>query len=47
MRIHYSTGNSTQSSVKTYMEKKICKRMDICLCITESLCCRPETSTTL
>ena len=23
------------------------KRMDICICITESLCCTPETNTTL
>ena len=27
--------------------KRIWKRMDICICITESLCCTPETNTTL
>ena len=26
--------------------KKIWKRMDTCICITESLCCTPETITT-
>ena len=39
-----STGNSTQYSVITYMKKE---RMNICICITESLCCTPETNTTL
>ena len=28
-------------------EKRIWKRMNICICITESLCCTPETNTTL
>ena len=32
---------TAQSSIKTYMGK----RMDIC--ITDSLCCKPETNTTL
>ena len=27
--------------------KRIWKRMDICMCITESLCCTPETNTRL
>ena len=26
--------------------KRICKRMNICICITESLCCTSETNTT-
>ena len=41
----YSTGNSTQYSVITYMRKESKKRMNIC--VTESLCCTPETNTTL
>ena len=36
---------------KNLLYKKINKiqkqRMDICICITESLCCTPETNTTL
>ena len=39
----YSTGNSTQYSVITYNGKESEKIMDICICITESLCCTPET----
>ena len=38
----YSTGNSTQYSVITYMRKESEK-----VYITESLCCTPETNTTL
>lgn len=38
-----STGRSTRGSVITYIEK----RMDICVCITDSLCCTPETNTPL
>ena len=41
----YSTGNSTQYSVMAYMGKESKKRVDIC--ITDSLCCTPETNTTL
>ena len=44
--LRYSTGNSTQYSVMTYMEKNV-KRVDICMCKTQSLCCTPETKTTL
>ena len=29
------------------MEKEFEKKIDTCICITESLCCRPETNTTL
>ena len=46
----YSTGNSIQYSVMAYMgkdSKKKKKRVDICICITDSLCCTPETNTTL
>ena len=27
--------------------KRICKKMDMCMCITVSFCCTPETNTTL
>ena len=27
--------------------KRTLKRVDICICITESLCCTPDTNTTL
>ena len=40
----YSTENSTQYSVMTYMGKES-KRVDRCM--TDSLCCTPETNTTL
>ena len=29
------------------MGKESKKRVDICICITDSLCCTPETNTTL
>ena len=41
----YSTGNSTQYSIMTYMEIESKKRMDIC--ITDSLCCISEAYITL
>ena len=37
----YSTGNSTQYSV-IICGKRVWKRMDVCTCITESLCCTEE-----
>ena len=43
----YSTGDSTQYSVMTYVRKESKKRVDICICITGSLCCTPQTNTTL
>ena len=43
----YSTGNSTQYSVMTYMGKESKKRVDTCICITDSLRCTAETNTTL
>ena len=39
-----NTKNSTQYSVLTCKRKKILKRMNICICKTESLCCTPETN---
>ena len=43
----YSTGNYSQYLVITYNGKKSEKKKDMCICITESLCCMPETNTTL
>ena len=43
----YSTGNSTQYSAMTYMRKESKKRVDICICVTDCLCCTEETNTTL
>ena len=40
----YSTGNSTHYSVIAYMGKESKKRVDICICITDSLCCTAETN---
>ena len=34
----YSTGNSTQYSIITNMEKESEKKVNVCICITESLC---------
>ena len=42
----YSTGNYTQYFVITHKGKKS-EKVDIYVCITESLCCTPETDTTL
>ena len=43
----YSTGNSTQYSVMTYMGKESKKGVVICICITDSLYSTLETKTTL
>ena len=43
----YSTGNSTQYSVMTYIGIEYKKRVDICICITDSLRCTAETNITL
>ena len=43
----YSTGNSTQYSVMTYIRTESKKGVDIGMYITDSLCCIAETSTTL
>ena len=41
------TENSTQSSVTIYVGKESFKKVVICVCITDSLCCTPETNITL
>ena len=43
----YSTGNDTQYLIITYNGRKDKKRIHISIyiCITESLCCTPETNT--
>ena len=43
----HSTGNSAQYYVVAWMGGEFGGRMDTCVCITESLCCLPETITTL
>ena len=43
----YSTGNSTQYSIMAYIGKESKKRVDICICITDSLCCICEINTIL
>ena len=47
----YSTGNSTQYSIITYKGENLKENgyiyIYIYICIYESLCCTPETNTTL
>ena len=43
----YSTGNSGQWYVAAWMGGEFGGRMDTCICMAESLCCLPETITTL
>ena len=43
----YSTGNSTQYPLMNFMGIESIKRVDICICITDSLCYTAETNTTL
>ena len=43
MDLLYSSGNSAQYSVCPIWEKKLKKKIKICVCITESLCCTPKT----
>ena len=43
----YSTGNSTQYSIITNMEKESKKKVNACICIIDSLSCTAETNTTL
>ena len=43
----YSTWNSSQCSVPAWMEEGFGDRMDTCVWMAESLCCSPETTTTL
>ena len=40
----YSTENCTQYSVMAYMGKESKKGVDICICIPDSPCCKPETN---
>ena len=46
MDLLYSTGNSTQYSVITYMGKESEKER-MCICTRDSLFCTPETNTRL
>ena len=43
----YSTANSTQYSLMASIGKEPKKRVDICICVTDSLYCTAETNTTL
>ena len=43
----YSTENSAQCYVAAWMGGDLGGRMDPCTCMAESLCCLPETITTL
>ena len=43
----YSTGNSTLILCNDFCGKRILKRGNMCICLTDSLCCTPETNTTL
>ena len=42
----YSIGNSAQYSVMTYMGIES-KKVGMCVCITDSLCCSAETNNTV
>ena len=39
--------NEVSVLIKETPEKRIWKRIDTCICITELLCCTPETNTIL
>ena len=41
----YSTGHSTQYFLMSYIRKESEKRMEMCTCITKSLCCTAEIIT--
>ena len=43
----YSTGNSAQCYVAAWMGGEFGGELDTCICMAESLCCAPETITTL
>ena len=47
MDLPYSTGNSMFCNDDLYAEKKLKKNVYMCLCITKSFCCIPETNITL
>lgn len=42
----YSTGDSAQCCTAAWM-KRVCGRLDMCMCMAASLCYAPETVTTL
>ena len=44
MDLLYRTANSAQYSVMAYGRKESKKKVDKCICITDSLCCTPETN---
>ena len=43
----HSTWNSTQCYMPAWIRQGFRKRMDTYICMAESLCCSPETTTTL
>ena len=43
----YSSRNSTQCSVVTFLWKEIQNRGDMCIHVADSLCCTIETNTAL
>ena len=43
----YRPWNSAQCYAVAWMGEGVGRRMDTCICITESLCCSPKTPTTL
>ena len=43
----YSTWDSSQCSVADWKGGGVCRRMDTCICMAESLPCSPEIITTL
>ena len=40
-----NTGNTTQYSIMVYRGKESKKRVDTCVCTTDSVCCTRETNT--
>ena len=48
-KLLYSTGNSAQYSLMAYLGKdsRMLKKKRVDVCVTDSLCCTPETNTTL
>ena len=40
-------GNSTQYSITAHTEKEAYTRVGVCMCVTDSFCCTPETNTAL
>ena len=42
-----STGNPARCHVAAWMGAGVWRRMDTCICMAESLCCPPETTTLL